>query len=529
VSDAKKKKRAFFSGLSVMKKFAFLDLLLVIAVAIICSSMISIISSISGKNYNALEKTAVTATEQLTTMTVETAVSIAKNIYTNEPIYTFLNKRYKSSSEYFEEYYPLQENTALNIADVNIVRKCTIYTSNDTITPGGTVRFIDEAKSESWYKTIKDLDKSTILSIDPKNHSLILVRRMDYISLDTGESYICLEFNMSIINDFAKSLDFDGQFYIISGNDLLYSNDDEIEDASEISITPEFECITRNYYTFDVNFCSCANKKSIMDFLLSQKMLLPSIVIIFLLVSVLGILMAKGIDSRITPVIKKYRESGDASELKQGENGKDEIGQLLDICAEMTERLNKHDTVSSENNASLLKKSTEYNSLYATAMRLDSELAVVDKVSELRMNDISEYIQIGREVELLGKLAKKMGAEYDCTGIENFRRNVPAYSLVLVLADLFTNYGGLSLKVRGSEKAAEIIFTGKSPVNSFDWLKINAIFEDSDISGVYAFNRNNRYNPYYRLKHCLGNSADVVFDKSDDHKVIFKIYSEKGE
>jgi hypothetical protein len=60
-------------------------------------------------------------------------------------------------------------------------------------------------------------------------------------------------------------------------------------------------------------------------------------------------------------------------------------------------------------------------------------------------------------------------------------------------------------------------------------MKINAIFEDSDISGVYAFNRNNRYNPYYRLKHCLGNSADVVFDKSDDHKVIFKIYSEKGE
>ena len=96
---------------------------MIAAIISVGTIMVATVMNVTAKKYSQIEKTVISSTEQMTTIGVESAVSIAKNIYTNEPVYDFLNKEFKSSSDYFEEYYPLQKNTALSTADTNIVKK----------------------------------------------------------------------------------------------------------------------------------------------------------------------------------------------------------------------------------------------------------------------------------------------------------------------------------------------------------------------------------------------------------------------
>ena len=54
-------------------------------------------------------------------------------------------------------------------------------------------------------------------------------------------------------------------------------------------------------------------------------------------------------------------------------------------------------------------------------------------------------------------------------------------------------------------------------------LKLDAIFEDNDISHEYSFDRSYRFNPYMRLKHCLGDMIDLEITYRDRLRLVFTI------
>ena len=58
----------------------------VLAVLLVWAAMLNTISKTQKSKYGQMEQTAVTVSEQIVNMTVENAVSIAKNIYTDESI-----------------------------------------------------------------------------------------------------------------------------------------------------------------------------------------------------------------------------------------------------------------------------------------------------------------------------------------------------------------------------------------------------------------------------------------------------------
>ncbi|MBR1823344.1 MAG: hypothetical protein IJ779_03805 [Ruminococcus sp.] len=523
MSRTKKKKAALFSGMSVMKKFVFLDFLLLLAIAAVSAVLVATVMSVTAKKYKQIEKTVVSSTEQMTTLGIESAVSIAKNIYTNEPVYDFLNRKYNSSSDYFEAYYPLQQNTALSTADTNIVKKCTIYTSTPTIVTGGTMRMLSEATDEEWYKDIKKYNKPTILSIDSDDHQMMLVRRLDYTALDTGESYLVLILNNAFIEDFANALDFDGQFYVMSGSDLIYSSDENVKSVSDVAITPEFQCITHNYYSVDIDFYSYSNRSGFIAFMRENLLLIPCLAAVLIIALLSGLIMAKGIIRRIKPIITEFGETGSIKDLKKGSSGTDEIGKLLDICADMSERLALKGDEFIESSNSLLQKSSDYNSLFATAMRLDAELTAANKMPCLKADTDEEEIPLADETELVKKTAEKHGAEYSCKGVSNENWMIPAYSLTLIADDFFSNFSGESAAVSVSDEAAEITFTSSVIPRSSETLKLHAIFEDANVSSEYSFDRSNRFNPYIRIRHCLGSRVDMIINEKDNFTVTFRI------
>ena len=531
MSTHKRKRTAPISGWSVRLKFAFLDFLLLIAVVTSGFAMVNTISRVSSEKYDQIEKTVLSATEQMTTVGIESAVSTAKNIYTNPPLYDFLNKKYSAPAEYYEAYYPLLQNTALNTADTNVVKKCIIYTENPTVLAGGNIDTIDSAKDEEWYKTIKKYNKPTILNIDHKDGTITLVRKLDYIALDTGESYLYLKLSKDFIYDFAKGLDFEGQFYIMSGNDLIYSSDKDVKSVSDINITPDFECLTRNFYTVDIEFYSCADKSGIFDIVLDNKFLLPCLVAILVLFNIAVIVICHGIIRRIRPVLTEFRQEGSIPSIQKGSNGKDEIGMLLDVCAEMSERLTQQGSDYIENNASLMKKSSDYNSLFTTAMRLDAEISVLNKLPFLITESLDDNITLAEEALLLERVAEKSRSEFRNSGIEHENIMIPALSFVLIAEDIIKNYSDILIDIKASAKEAVVTFESGSVLNPTDKLKLNAIFEDEDISSEYSFDKSYRYNPYLRIKHCLGSSVDITMNDKNNMRITFIIRydKEKGE
>lgn len=526
MKEKKKKKKTLFSDMPVALKFFIIGLMCLLAVTMVFVAMLRSLFTAQEEKDRLVENTVITASEQIMDMAVDSAVAIAKNIYSNETIYTFLNTRYASSSEYYEAYYSLQQNTAMRIADTNVVKGCTIYTENPTVLTGGNMKQLDSAKNEYWYKCSEKLNKSTVLCVDPDKLTLILVRKLDYISLDTGKGYLCLELNKNALVENYRSLGFDGDLYLMSGGALIYGSS-EISDAEDVLITTDFDCITKNYYSADIEYYVRANKKGFKDFILVNKFILAVLFILIIAIVAVGVLMCRSIRRRIRAAEEDFNKTGSTSSLSKESNGKDEIGTLLDICCSMSERLVLKGSEYQLSSDILQQKSSDYDSLFSTAMRLDAELALMNSHPELGHDMSEENIPLSKEIGILEKLADK--EEVFISGNTGGAGNalVPAYSIVLIADDIIKTYRASSIELSCDNDTALISFYSDTVPKSSETLRLHAIFEEDSVSNDYAFDRNNRYNPYLRFRHCLGADGDAEISEKEKLTITLKIRYKK--
>lgn len=524
----KKRRAAILSNLPVRGKFLFMEIMLVACVLLTWAAMLMSVKNTQSEKYKEMEYNAVSAAANTLNVTVETSMSIAKSIYTNENIYSFLNTEYATQSEYYSAYYPLQQSTALNIADTNIIRECIIYTSNPTVLAGGNIRKLDGAKEQYWYKYFVKTKKPTAICIDPSTSDMILVRKLDYQNLKTGESYVCMYLEPSVLKNFADEYGFDGELYVMCSSSLLYSNNDEVSSVDDIEISPDFECLQRNYYTSEIEFYSCAAKKGFKDFVSGSRNILIVLLCVTAAAVILGIAMAHNIRRRIKAVLSEYEDTGSAVSFADKNNGNDEVGRLLDLCGAMSGRIEEAGSEFKQHSDSLVRKSSEYDSLFATAMRLDAELSVAEELSDIRSMNLGEYFPLTLEAELVKKTAEKFGGTFSGTASGSDIK-VPAYSIVLIAADAFRHLNAESVSVSYSGDTAEIVFEGGTPPRSTDVIKLSAIFEEDCVSGDYSFSRDKRFNPYLRLRHCCGRNVDVKLISKGRMRFVITIKNEKVE
>lgn len=518
-----RRKFAPFSNTPVNIKSAILVIMLLLAVLTIWGAMVRTILITQREKYRQMEHTVVTASEQIVNLSVESAVSIAQNIYTNEAIYDFLNKEYSSEAEYYAAYYPLQRNTVLNIAETNIVKSCTIYTSNPTILAGGAIKKLNTAVNDYWYKYFMEINKSTVLCIDQSKNEFILIRKLDYYTLDTGDCYLCLEMNSKVISEFADSLDFDGELYIMSGNHLLYSSDKDAATSENIAISQDFDCVTRNYYTVDIEFYARSHKKGFKDFVHVNKELMIILIGIMILSVIIGRMLAMGVKRRVKAAMAEYHALGIIQQTKKGRNGRDEVGMLLDICCDMSAKLQQKGYEYKKRGDTLMRKESDYASLFITAMRLDAELTMTEKYPYVLADSIEEDIPLVEEAKLVARIADILEKNFTSTPIPEDKWHIPAYSFALIADDIFNHYNDVSANFLVTENTAVISFESSETISNEDMLKFNAIFEEGEVCDDYSFNRNYRFNPYLRLKQCLGHRIELEIPFKDRLRLVFTI------
>lgn len=515
----------FLYDYSFRRKFTLMDLAVASIVILMLLTTLKTIRGTVKEKYAKSGNIIITATEQMMDMGIESAISLATGIYSNERLYEFLDNTY-TSSEYYEAYYPFQNSAVLGVGGNNIVKSVTIYTQNKSVLSGGYICPLSEAEDSVWYQYYKKTNKLVFLSNDDEKGTLTLVRKLDYSYLSTGDSFVCLELDLSVFASYFSRLGFDGDLYIVSGHNLIYSNSDDVKSESDIKITPEFQCITRNYYSAEIQYYSKEQKTNFRTHLLENKLLLIIQLIIIIEFFTFNRGLSKGIIQRTGSALAEYGRTGSMTSLSRQSNGKDEIGQILNACGAMSLRLSRKGSEFRQSNENLEQAKDDYNHLFATAMRLDAEVKLREDYPGLFANDTSEEVPLSREIGNLRTLAKIFDVQCDAVADNPFIITVPLYSLTLVADDVFRHYSDVKLSLNADTNMIKITFESSDTPDQETILNLLAIYEEDSVIDSYSFNIDNRLNPYLRLKHCFGNRTGLELDTSNGMKMVITIKTE---
>ncbi|MDE5557253.1 MAG: hypothetical protein K2J32_06100 [Ruminococcus sp.] len=510
-----KLKSSMISDIKLNTKSAIINILSILSSLIVIFAMINSILLSQKQKHSDMQKKIVTASEQLMEMTIDSGVNIAKSIYINESIYQFLNTEYSSSGEYYDAFYNLQQNNPMAIADTNIINSYVVYSENPTILTGGNISSFSTVLDTNWYHQYKKLNKPMMLYVDPETDVVSIIRKLDFQHLITGESCLKLDLNMKLVTSYCDALDFDGELYIINGGSLIYSNIPDI-DIEDTDINPDFECYIKNYYASDIEYYAYENRTSLKDFIIDNILFIIIFIVLFSAMIIAGIIFNSNIKKRIRRSAEVILNE---NSMNTYSNGKDEIGEILDMCIKASEKLAENTTHNRRKNEEIQESSSRYNELLNTAMQLDAELIVSQKYHNI-FRRFSDNIPLEDEIDNMRHITRNI------TYTDTFDIKVPAYSLFMIAEDLKSE--NLSINIVKNKNNTDITF--KSDIQEqFKILKLNAIFEESSISDAYSFGYNNPYNPYMRIIHCLGDRISAKIKNKNNFTLCITIKSEKSD
>lgn len=441
----------------------------------------------------------VTASDQYLGMTIENSVSIAKSIYINDSLYQFLNTDYKSSTAYFEAYRKFVKENPLALADANIIDSYKIYTENTTIMSGNDIRSLQSAENDDWYKTIKKFGKTMILYCDTSKDKLSIIRKLDYNSSDFGENYLKLDLNTSLFVSYCSQMQFEGQIYIICDGTLLYSN----QTSSDIpAITQDFYSLTQNYYTTDIEYYALAEQAGFAEFFQKEWVFLLLFALILSGTVFLQILLIKDIQHRTQTAVAVYQKEGNLSEFAL--QGCDEISDLTELVISLSEKFVLRNQEYKNSQEQFQQKTSDYHILFGQALYLDAILQIYRNYPDIQDMPHTEWHSLSSELTLLRTFRNGMILPENLSGDEE----IPVFSLLLAANALSSDDNALTLSYDNTSLSLCANITLKQEY----LLKLQAIFEEGEISDSCRFKPEYLYNPFLRLKYYFGDRVTLLTD-----------------
>ena len=147
----------YMDNLSIKKKFIQLYIFCVLLPLIITDSVVLYIvdSMESQRQYHGMANVANAVSYNISAL-VENAGEIAKSMYTNRRMNSFLEKQYESNSDYYAEYQNFfQDSTLESVLGMNQI-VFTLYTDNPTVVKGGKIDNMSNLKETAAYEAWKE-------------------------------------------------------------------------------------------------------------------------------------------------------------------------------------------------------------------------------------------------------------------------------------------------------------------------------------------------------------------------------------
>lgn len=276
---------------------------------------------------------------------VDTVSKVAKSIYTSQYINDFLETKYEDPFDYVVHYQQFFKDTLFQSADMTGSSVITLYTDNETIVSGGTVRSLDLIKGSDWYQDLSKKNTEQMLHfayepdipgavMDPER-CVYFLSKMNYYGGGQSEKMLKLEMDYSTINRNLQNLNYDMPVYICHEGKVIFSNrgGENIGDPFENFLSSDDVKYLKksNIYGAELEICVLRPETDLIGKLVERLpilVLLFSINILFPLIMVL--LLNRSLTARISRLSSIFRNTEDENLIEiEDVAAKDEIGDLM--------------------------------------------------------------------------------------------------------------------------------------------------------------------------------------------------------
>lgn len=222
----------YLDNISIKKKFMQLYIVCVLVPLIITDSVVLYIagSMESQRQAHEMANIASAVSYNISTL-VENAGEIAKSMYTNKRVDSFLEKQYESTSDYYAEYQKFfQDSTLENVLGMNQI-VFTMYTDNPTVIKGGKIDNMSNLKKTAVYEAWKKRGENEGLFFvyESKGYAnsyrrkVILLQNLDFFSQDQ-EKMLKIEFDYNSMMRMLRKMNYDNEVLICQGDEIVLSN-----------------------------------------------------------------------------------------------------------------------------------------------------------------------------------------------------------------------------------------------------------------------------------------------------------------
>lgn len=285
---------------------------------------------------------------------VDNAGEIAKSIYTNKSVNSFLEKEYDSSSEYYGVYRDFFQNTILeNVLGMNQII-FTMYTDNDTVIRGGKIDNMTSLKKTKAYEDWLERGENEGLFFtyersgyaNSYQRKIVLLQNLDFFQSE-HEQMLKIEFDYNNMMRMLRKMKFDNQVFVCEGDNILLSN------GSFGGVGKDFEQMTvkqkQGYkqsvtiHGADLDIYVLKSDSSIGSAVMH---FLPELAFLVLINVILPmgmvILLNRSFTKRISGLSKVFQSvNSEHLVMMVHENGKDEIGSMIRNYNRMVKRTNE--------------------------------------------------------------------------------------------------------------------------------------------------------------------------------------------
>ena len=345
----------YMDNLSIKKKFIQLYIFCVFLPLIITDSVILYIvdSMESQRQYHEMANVANAVSYNISAL-VENAGEIAKSMYTDRRMNTFLEKQYESTSDYYTEYQNFfQDSTLENVLGMNQI-VFTLYTDNPTMVKGGKIDTMSNLKKTAAYAAWKERGENEGLFFIYENkgyansyrRKIILLQNLDFFSTDQ-EKMLKIEFDYNSMMRMLRRMKFDNEVHICQGDEIVLSNGyfsgvgNAFDTISVQQKTGYKQSLCLHGAQLDIYVLKSDN--GIWNRIARDLPLLGFLVIINVVLPVgFVLLLNRSFTKRIRGLSKVFQSvNGEHLVRMTHENGGDEIGSMIRNYNRMVDRTNE--------------------------------------------------------------------------------------------------------------------------------------------------------------------------------------------
>lgn len=321
---------------------------------------------------------------------LESAVYITVDLYTSISINDFLDRQYETDGDYYDKYSAVFNNYVFYASSKHLISDITFFSDNPTMINGGKYYRIDSVQKEDWYQAFYQAGTELFVypyyqdkkNINNKKRMLSVIRKLNYLGIKEKEKLVKLDLNYAQMNESVNSSAFDTTVYVCNGDRIIFSNDRKEEGINknflDISMIKEKNvqaCRDFTAYGSDWKVYVTGYKSNFMGDL-KHTLLLMSVLFLAdaLIPAIMLALFSNSITRRIL-LLGEYFEKirNDKFELIESEEGKDEVGILLEnynhmtlrmktfIENELKSRLQQQELIMARQQAELLALSSQIN------------------------------------------------------------------------------------------------------------------------------------------------------------------------